>query len=84
MRGGGIPVAMMHNVAFFLGVLTVLFSLAAFSGDPYAQQSSLQIINVVRLDRRFDKLVPFNVKIEKIAGGHKWAPDKCPVGWWYH
>jgi gluconolactonase len=27
----------------------------------------------VRLDPRFDKLVPFNVTIEKIAGGHRWV-----------
>jgi gluconolactonase len=27
----------------------------------------------VRLDSRFDKLVPSNLKVEKIAGGHKWV-----------
>jgi gluconolactonase len=27
----------------------------------------------VRLDPRLDKLVPLNVKIEKIAGGHQWV-----------
>jgi gluconolactonase len=30
-------------------------------------------IDVIRLDPRFDKLVPLNVKIEKIASGHKWV-----------
>jgi len=30
-------------------------------------------IDVIRLDSRFDKLVPSNVKIEKIASGHKWV-----------
>ena len=63
----------MQNVRFLLGVLTILFSLAASSGRPYSQQDSLHVIDVVRLDRRFDKLVPLNVKIEKIAGGHKWV-----------
>ena len=56
-----------------LGALTILFSIAASSGHLYGQQGSLHIIDVVRLDRRFDKLVPLNVKIEKIAGGHKWV-----------
>ncbi|HEY3166112.1 MAG TPA: SMP-30/gluconolactonase/LRE family protein, partial [Candidatus Binatia bacterium] len=56
-----------------LGVLTILFSIAASSGRLYSHQDSLHVIDVVRLDRRFDKLVPLNVKFEKIAGGHKWV-----------
>ena len=56
-----------------LGVLTILFSIAASSGRLYSHQDSLHVIDVVRLDRRFDKLVPLDVKIEKIAGGHKWV-----------
>jgi gluconolactonase len=63
----------MQNGRFLVGVLTVLFSIAASSGRLYSQQDSLHLINVVRLDCRFDKLVPLNVKIEKIAGGHKWV-----------
>ena len=51
----------------------VLSSVAASSRHLYGQQDNLHIIDVVRLDRRFDKLVPLNVKIEKIAGGHKWV-----------
>jgi len=39
----------------------------------YAQQEVLLKIDVIRLDPRFDKLVPLNAKIEKIAGGHKWV-----------
>ena len=30
-------------------------------------------ITIVRLDPLFDKLVPINVKVERIAGGHKWV-----------
>jgi gluconolactonase len=56
-----------------LGALTILFSLAASSGRLYSHQDSLRVIDVVRLDRRFDKLVPLNANIEKIAGGHKWV-----------
>ena len=63
----------MQNVRFLLGVLTILFSIAASSERLYSQQDSLHVIDVVRLDRRFDKLVPLNVKIEKMAGGHKWV-----------
>jgi hypothetical protein len=41
----------------------------------WAQQEALLKIDVIRLDSRFDKLVPPNVKIEKITGGHKWVED---------
>jgi hypothetical protein len=51
----------------------ILFSMAASSERLYSQENGLHVINVVRLDRRLDKLVPLNVKIEKIAGGHKWV-----------
>ena len=63
----------MRNLRFFLGVLTIVLSIAASSGHLYSEQDSLHIIDVVRLDSRFDKLVPLNLKIEKIAGGHKWV-----------
>ena len=63
----------MRNLRFFLGVLTIVLSIAASSGRLYGEQDSLHIIDVVRLDSRFDKLVPSNLKIEKIAGGHKWV-----------
>lgn len=63
----------MRNLRFLLGVLTIVLSIAASSGRLYSEQDSLHIIDVVRLDSRFDKLVPSNLKIEKIAGGHKWV-----------
>jgi gluconolactonase len=63
----------MRNLRFFLGVLTIVLSSAASSGHLYSEQDSLHIIDVVRLDSRFDKLVPSNLKVEKIAGGHKWV-----------
>jgi gluconolactonase len=63
----------MRNIRFLLGVSTILLSIAATSEALYSQQDSLHGINVVRLDPRFDKLVPLNVKIEKIAGRHKWV-----------
>ncbi|HET9881280.1 MAG TPA: SMP-30/gluconolactonase/LRE family protein, partial [Candidatus Binatia bacterium] len=63
----------MRNLRFLLGVLTIVLSIAASSGRLYGEQDSLHIIDVVRLDSRFDKLVPSNLKVEKIAGGHKWV-----------
>ena len=63
----------MPNPRFFLGVLTISISIAASSAHLYSQQDALHVIDVVRLDPRFDKLVPLNAKIEKIAGGHKWV-----------
>ncbi|HET7394278.1 MAG TPA: SMP-30/gluconolactonase/LRE family protein, partial [Candidatus Binatia bacterium] len=63
----------MRNLRFFLGVLTIVLSIPASSGHLYSGQDSLHIIDVVRFDARFDKLVPSNLKIEKIAGGHKWV-----------
>lgn len=63
----------MQNVRLLLGVLTILLSIAASSEALYSQQDSLHVIDVMRVDARFDKLVPLNAKIEKIAGGHKWV-----------
>jgi gluconolactonase len=63
----------MQNSRFLIALFTVLFSLAISAGRLYAQQDNFHIINVVRLDPRFDKLVPPHVKIEKIADGHKWV-----------
>jgi gluconolactonase len=57
----------------FAGLLAVALAFGSSCVDAHAQQESLQRIEFVRLDRRFDKLVPLNVKIEKIAGGHKWV-----------
>jgi gluconolactonase len=33
----------------------------------------LQQIDVIRLDPRFDKLVPINVKVERVVSGRKWV-----------
>ncbi len=49
----------------FVALIAILTARAV-----YAQQEALIKIDVIRLDSRFDKLVPSNVKIEKIAGGH--------------
>lgn len=54
-------------------LLTALLSFGLDPADSYAESDYLHRIDVVRLDPRFDKLVPFNVTVEKIAGGHRWV-----------
>ena len=63
----------MTSLRNFAGVAAIVFTLASEAVDSYAQHDSAHRIDIVRLDPRFDKLVPFNIKIEKIAGGHKWC-----------
>ena len=63
----------MQNVRFFLGAMAVTFSIAIASGHLHAQHDSLHTVGVVRLDGRFDQLVPRAAKIEKIADGFKWV-----------
>ena len=54
-------------------LLVALLILGSVPTDSYAQSDYLHRIDVVRLDPRFDKLVPLNVTVEKIAGGHRWV-----------
>src|SRR5215510_10108731 len=55
------------------GLLAVALTFGSSCVDAHAQPESLHKIAIVCLDPRFDKLVPLNVKIEKIAGGHRWV-----------
>ena len=48
----------------------------AFINAVYAQPQAakpIQEIDIVRIDPRFDKLVPLNVKVERIVSGRKWV-----------
>jgi gluconolactonase len=54
-------------------LLAVVLALGSSSVPADAQEKPLLKIEIVRLDPRFDKLVPLDAKIEKIAGGHKWV-----------
>jgi gluconolactonase len=55
-------------------LLAVVLALGSSSVPADAQEEKpLLKIEIVRLDPRFDKLVPLDAKIEKIAGGHKWV-----------
>ncbi|MBM4264287.1 MAG: SMP-30/gluconolactonase/LRE family protein [Deltaproteobacteria bacterium] len=53
-------------------VAFVLSSLATAFAQPQPAKP-VQEINIVRLDPRFDKLVPLNVKVERIVSGRKWV-----------
>jgi gluconolactonase len=55
------------------GLLGVVLALGSSSITAHAQENSLYKIEIMRLDPRFDKLVPLDAKIEKIAGGHQWV-----------
>jgi gluconolactonase len=57
----------------FAGLLAVVLAFGSNSVWAHAQEGSLHKIEIVRLDPRFDKLVPLGVRIDKIAGGHKWV-----------
>src|SRR5712692_2766859 len=63
----------MKKTGILLPLFVFLLGAAISAGSLCAQETNLHVIDVVRLDRRFDKLVPLNVKIETIAGGHKWV-----------
>src|SRR5215207_4875087 len=58
-----------------LATVTLLIGIASVSGA-FAQPqpaAPIQQIDVVRLDPRFDRLVPLNVKIERIVSGRSWV-----------
>ena len=53
--------------------MITLTAVVSFAGSLQAQQPSPGGVKIVRLDPRFDKLVPRDAKIEKIADGFKWV-----------
>src|SRR5262245_45528841 len=55
----------------FLVVAALAFINAAYA-QPQAAKP-IQEIDIVRIDPRFDKLVPLNVKVERIVSGRKWV-----------
>ena len=63
----------------FRKLVDLLAGIAALTGlaeTLFAQPQPaepLQKIDIVRLDSRFDKLVPLNVKVERIVSGRKWV-----------
>jgi len=63
----------MRQAKIALELFAVLFGIVLSAELVLAQPDGLHIIDIVRRDPRFDKLVPANVKIESIASGHKWV-----------
>ena len=64
----------MKTVSNFLaamGLVVILFE-SISSAQPRATQP-LQKIEIIRLDPKFDKLVPPNVNVERIVSGRQWV-----------
>jgi gluconolactonase len=63
----------LHKIFGSLGIVleVVTFTAAVFAQPQTAQP--LQKIDIIRLDPRFDKLVPPNVNVERIVSGRKWV-----------
>ena len=60
----------------FIVSLTAALTLAASISESFAQPQPpqpLQQIDIIRLNPRFDKLVPINVKVERIISGRQWV-----------
>jgi gluconolactonase len=63
----------MKNIRIALAFLTALILITLFVGRSAAQQDGFHRIDIVRLDPQFDKLVPLNVKVERVVSGRKWV-----------
>ncbi len=59
---------------WLLSLATLAFGLALLLPPATAQDGKKTIIGkIIRLDPRFDKLVPMDAQLEKIAGGYIWT-----------
>ncbi|HXV79857.1 MAG TPA: SMP-30/gluconolactonase/LRE family protein [Candidatus Binatia bacterium] len=66
----------MTNLPSCFVVCTFALAFVLAIGDVAAQPqpaNPIQEISIVRLDPRFDRLVPINVKVQRIVSGHKWV-----------
>jgi gluconolactonase len=63
----------LHAIVSTLGLTLALIEFpAAVVAQPQPAQP-LQVIEIIRLDPQFDKLVPPHVIVERIVGGRKWV-----------
>ena len=66
----------MNRSSNFLALIATAIAIASLDSIAIAQLQParpFQQIDVIRLDPRFNKLVPINVKIERIISGRKWV-----------
>jgi gluconolactonase len=66
----------MKNIRLAMTFVAALISAITASEFALAQPrpaQPVQQIDIVRLDPRFDKLVPLNVKVERVVSGRKWV-----------
>jgi gluconolactonase len=63
----------MKSREFIVPLIAVLTFAVAQASAQAQSEHVLPQIDVIRLDPRFDKLVPINVKVEKIVSDRKWV-----------
>ena len=66
----------MNKFRNFLGPIALLLALGASAGILAAQPQPakpIQQIDIIRVNPRFDKLVPLNVNVERIVSGRTWV-----------
>jgi gluconolactonase len=66
----------MKPASNLLPLTAAIIALASFASISFAQPQPaqpLQKIDIIRLDPRFDKLVPVNVNVERIVSGRQWV-----------
>ncbi|HEY7557789.1 MAG TPA: SMP-30/gluconolactonase/LRE family protein [Candidatus Binatia bacterium] len=59
-------------IVLLTAALTLAVRTSSSSAQPQPSQPT-QEIKIIRLDPRFDKLVPINANVERIISGHKWV-----------
>jgi gluconolactonase len=66
----------MKRLVNFVALIVALVTLAANDAPSLSQPQPvqpLQKIDIIRLDPRFDKLVPLNAQVERIVSGRRWV-----------
>ena len=66
----------MRRISKMLWLCGIAVVLAVFTGGAFARPQAsqvLQAIEIIRLDPRFNQLVPLNAHVESIASRHKWV-----------
>src|SRR5262245_31802975 len=66
----------MKRATYLVSLPVAIIFVASLLSICFAQPQAaplLQKVDIVRLDPRFDKLVPLKVKVERIVGGRQWV-----------
>ena len=63
----------LRNIPVLLGLMVALGQFCPLAMAQPQPAQPLQTIDIIRLDPRFDQLVPLKVKVEQIVRGRKWV-----------